>query len=148
MPQSLSAVYVHLVFSTKERRALIPQESKAELHAYIAKTLSNHGCHAIAMNSMPDHIHILYNLSRSMTMAKVTQEVKTGSSRWLKQQGGLWYGWQSGYGSFSVSESLLGQVSNYINSQEEHHKKLSFQDEFRKLLIKHRIEYDENYVWD
>lgn len=81
-------------------------------------------------------------------MAKVAQEVKTGSSRWLKKQGGIWDGWQSGYGSFSVSESLLGQVSNYINKQEEHHQKMDFQDEFRTLLRKHRIEFDEDYVWD
>ena len=108
MPQSLSAVYVHLVFPTKERSAIIPKELKVELHAYIAKTLSNHGCHSIVINSMPDHVHILYDLSRSMAMAKVAQEVKTSSSRWLKNQGGMWYGWQLGYGSFSVSESLLG----------------------------------------
>ncbi len=148
MPQSLSSVYVHLVFSTKERRSLIPEESKEELHAYIAKILSSHSCHAIVMNSMPDHIHILYNLSRSTPMAKVAQEVKSASSRWLKNQEGAWHGWQSGYGAFSVSESLLGQVSNYINNQEEHHKKISFQDEFRTLLRKHRIDFDESYVWD
>ena len=148
MPQSLSAVYVHLVFSTKERRTHISKDLKEELHAYIAKTLSNNGCHAITINSMPDHIHILYDLSRSLTMAKVAQEVKTGSSRWLKNQNAEWGGWQLGYGSFSVSESLLGQVSRYIKRQEEHHQKMSFQEEFRTLLRKHRIEFDENYVWD
>lgn len=148
MPQSLAKLYVHLVFSTKDRRNLIPQDSKDELHAYIAGILSNLGSHAVVMNSMPDHIHILFNLSRSVTVAKAVATVKSSSSLWMQEQGHSWYGWQAGYGAFSVSESQLGVVSNYINQQEEHHKKISFQDELRQLLQRHRLDYDENYLWD
>ncbi len=148
MPQSLSKLYLHLVFSTKERKGLIPKEKKEELHGYIAGILANHNCHAVAINSMPDHIHLLFNLSRTITVAKIVEQVKSSSTHWLNDQGIRWERWQAGYGVFSVSESQLGIVSNYINQQEKHHKTISFQDELRQLFYKHRIEFDERYVWD
>ena len=148
MPQSLSQVYVHLIFSTKERRPLLPVAEKGTLHAYIAGILSNIGCHAVEINSIPDHIHILYNLARTKTMAQVVEAVKSSSSHWIKNQGKVWHGWQGGYSSFSVSESVLETVSSYIKNQEEHHKKHSFNEELIILLRKHRTKYDEQYLWD
>ncbi len=148
MPQSLSKVYIHLVFSTKERRFLIAPEHKDALHAYIAGILNNLGSQAVVINSMPDHIHILFNLSRTVTIAKVVEEVKTSSSHWMKAKVQCWYGWQGGYASFSVSESQIGTVTRYITKQEEHHQKLSFKEELRALLKKHRLDFDERYLWD
>lgn len=146
MPQSLSKLYVHLVFSTKERRALI--QNKEELHAYIVGILANLRSNAIIINSMPDHIHILFKLSRTVTVADVVAAIKSGSTNWMKPEGIAWEGWQSGYGAFSVSESQLDIVRKYIERQEEHHAVMSFQDELRELYKKHRIDFDEKYVWD
>ncbi len=148
MAQSLSKLYVHLVFSTKDRRDLIQKDLKNELHSYVAGILLNHDSHAININSVSDHIHILFNLSRTQTLSKIVGTIKTSTTCLIKEKGLTWCGWQSGYGAFSVSESQLQIVNNYISNQEKHHQTLSFQDELRELLRKHNIEFDEKYVWD
>ena len=150
MPQSLANVLVHLVFSTKERRPLLRDDVRSKLHAYIIGILENHGSPSLETNSVADHIHILFSLSRTITIAKIVEEVKTGSSSWLKTQGDDYrnFHWQNGYGAFSIGQSQMEEVKKYIANQPEHHRKISFQDEYRKFLERYQIQYDERYVWD
>ena len=111
---------------------------------------SNHGCPALLINGVEDHVHILCQLGRTISIADLIREVKTASSEWVKSQpsGPRDFSWQSGYGVFSVSQSLVEKVRDYIATQEEHHRKKTFQDELRALFRRHGIEFDERYVWD
>lgn len=149
MPQSLSKVLVHLIFSTKHHEPVIGQEIRPHLHAYLVGVLENIKCPSFQTGGVADHVHILYLLHRTMSQADVVEEVKTSSSKWMKQDGGMrGFSWQSGYGSFSVCEAHAAAVIKYIQNQEEHHKKHSFQDEYRKFLEEYGVAYDERYVWD
>ncbi len=151
MPQSLSAVYIHLVFSTKDRRPFLRDKSvRVSLHSQlggISKTLE---CPPLQVGGIEDHVHILARLSRTMTQADWVKEIKRVSSGWLKTKGREYadFEWQGGYADFSVSQSNLEEVKKYIAGQEEHHRKMSFQEELRVLLRKHELEWDEQYVWD
>ena len=151
MPQSLSAVYIHLVFSTKERRPFLRDTSvRAALHAYmggISKTLE---CPPLIVGGVDDHVHLLCRFGRTISQAEWVKEVKRISNGWLKEHGPEYsdFEWQGGYADFSVSQSNLEQVRQYIAGQEEHHRKMNFQDELRALLRRHEIEFDERYVWD
>jgi putative transposase len=151
MPQSLARVVLHVVFSTKNRVPFLREtEVRARLHAYMAGVLQNIGCEPILINGVEDHVHILCNLSRKVTIAGLVEEAKKSTSKWMKEQRPQYgdFFWQGGYGSFSVSQSNVEQVRAYIATQEEHHSTVSFQDEFRALCRKHGIEIDERYVWD
>jgi len=150
MPQSLAKILVHLVFSTKHRERVLSDDVREELHRYIAGIPKNHESPAILINSVEDHIHILFSQSRNCSLADLVEEVKKGSSKWLKTKGRAFarFHWQNGYGAFSVSQSNVKQVKEYIQNQQEHHKRQSFQDEFLAFLKRHEIEYDERYVWD
>ena len=150
MPQSFSAVLVHLVFSTKNREPTIRNSIESELHAYSTTVLKNADCPTFAVNGMSDHLHALFALSRVKTIAQVVEELKTSTSKWIKTKGPDFRGfhWQSGYAAFSVSRSNFDQVSDYIREQKQHHRERSFQDEFRTLLTKHDISFDERYLWD
>jgi len=150
MPQSLAKLLVHIIFSTKLRQPLIHPEVAPDLNAYLGGILSDLGCRPIVINSVVDHTHILCCLSRNHAVAKVVEDVKKGSSKWLKTKGPAMrdFYWQAGYGAFSVSESNAEAVRQYIAKQEEHHRKVTFQDEFRAFLRRHGVEYDERYVWD
>jgi len=150
MPQSLSNVLVHLVFSTKDRRPLIADPVREPLHRYITGVLQHHDSPLIAINSVPDHVHILFKQSRKFALSELVEQVKSGSSGWIKKQpvGERDFYWQAGYGAFSIGQSQVEVVMDYIAKQPEKHKKKSFQDEFRGLLKKYQIEYDERYVWD
>lgn len=150
MPQSLAKIYLHLVFSTHDRRESIPDSMRDALHCYTATVLSNLGCHAILINSTKDHVHVLFELSRTLAVSKVVEDVKKSSSKWLKTQPGITdvFRWQNGYGVFSVSPSNLDAVRNYVAMQQEHHSRYTFQDELRTLLKKHDIKYNELHVWD
>ncbi len=151
MPQSLAHVILHVVFSTKNRAPLLrDQDLRSRLHAYIAGTLHNIGCEPILIGGVEDHVHILCNLSRTVTIAALVEESKKGSSKWMKDHGSAYrdFYWQGGYGAFSVSESYVEKVRTYVAGQEEHHRKISFQDEYRALCVKHRVTLDERYVWD
>jgi len=151
MPQSLSAVYIHLTFSTKERRPWLRDKTTRDaLHAYlggISKTLE---CPPLIIGGVEDHVHLLCRFGRTITQAEWVKELKRVSNGWLKEQGRNYadFEWQGGYADFSVSQSNLEQVKQYIASQEEHHRQITFQDELRALLRKHEIEFDERYVWD
>jgi putative transposase len=151
MPQSLARIVVHVVFSTKHRVPFLKSpELRARLHAYMAGVLQSIGCEPILLNGVEDHVHILCNLSRTITIAGLVEEVKKGSSKWMKEQVASCsdFYWQGGYGAFSVSQSNVDQVQDYVAAQEEHHRKATFQDEFRALCRKHGVELDERYVWD
>jgi REP element-mobilizing transposase RayT len=151
MPQSLARIVLHVVFSTKNRGPFFKQpELRAELHAYLAGILRSIDCDPILINGVEDHVHVLSNFGRTITVAKMVEEMKKSSSRWLKNQGPTFHNfyWQAGYGVFSVSQSNVEQACAYVADQEERHRKISFQDEFRALCRKHGIEIDERYVWD
>jgi len=151
MPQSLANVLLHIVFSTKERRALLQNPTlRDEMHRYIAGVSANLGCPAIIVGGATDHVHLLANQSRKIALAEWVKEIKRASSLWAKKRDAQWdlFQWQAGYGAFSVSQSRKGRVQEYIRSQEEHHRRLSFQDELRQLLTKHNVAFDERYVWD
>ena len=151
MAQSLAKILVHTVFSTKDRRPFLRDKPlRDELHNYLGGILANHDCQPIIIGGVEDHVHILSTLSRTMAASEMVKEVKRGSSLWLKTKSPDLhdFAWQSGYGIFSVGHSQVEDVRNYIAGQEEHHRKVSFQDEFRKLLERYKIEFDERYVWD
>ena len=149
MPQSLSHIYIHLVFSTKNRQSFISESIAPDLYAYMA-TVFHDECKSTAklIGGVEDHIHALFNLSRTWCMADVVEAVKTSTSKWMKTQGTKDFSWQSGYGAFSVSRSNVDVVAEYIRNQREHHRRWDFKTEFRGLLEKHDVEYDERYVWD
>lgn len=150
MSQSLANIYVHLIFSTKERFPFLSPEVRPDLHAYMATVLANLNSPAVLINSVEDHVHILFNMGRTITLAQVVEDVKKSSSKWIKTQAANLanFAWQAGYGGFSVSESNVPKVANYIQNQEEHHRVKTFQEEYREFLNKHKIKFDEKYVWD
>jgi putative transposase len=150
MPQSLSRILVHLVFSTKNREPILTPSIQNELHPYLAGTLDNIGCPSIQVGGMEDHVHLFFGLSRTRTIADVVETVKTSSSKWIKTKGvGLAeFHWQLGYGAFSVSQSDADAAVAYIRNQAQHHQKWTFQDEYRRLLERYQVAFDEQYVWD
>ena len=150
MPQSLSRLIVHIVFSTKSRVPVIQKPFRDELYAYVGGILRNQKSPVIKIGGTADHVHILCLLSKTLPLAKIVEQTKVNSSKWLKTLGPQFKGfhWQNGYGGFSVSESSLESVAHYIDRQEEHHRKMTFQEEYLKLLERHGVGYDERYVWD
>ncbi len=150
MPQSLAKIYVHLIFSTKGREKVIPRHLHPELHDYMGGVLRDLGCTAVEINTEPDHAHLLFLLSRTETLGDIVRQVKTGSTEWLQRQLPILrnFHWQNGYGAFSVSQSNLAEVKEYICNQQKHHQVMSFQEEYRRFLAKYEVEYDERYVWD
>jgi REP element-mobilizing transposase RayT len=150
MPQSLARLHIHLVFSTKNRERFLTDAVRDSLHAYMATVLQNLGCAPVLINSEEDHVHILFELARTVSVSQAVEDVKKSSSRWIKTQGQEFaeFAWQAGYGAFAVSESNVCVVRDYIAGQREHHRKKSFQEEYRAFLEKHRVAFDERYVWD
>jgi REP-associated tyrosine transposase len=151
MPQSLAKILVHTVFSTKQRRPFLrDRKLRIEMHAYLGGILANLDCQPIIVGGVEDHVHLLYALARTRDAATMVKEVKRGSSLWIKTKSPELrdFSWQNGYGIFSMGFSQIPEVKQYIANQEEHHRKMSFQDELRTLLQRYQIEYDEHYVWD
>ncbi|HUT34414.1 MAG TPA: IS200/IS605 family transposase [Planctomycetota bacterium] len=150
MAQSLSNILVHLIFSTKERQPLIGEGVADELYRYLATACATCGCPALRIGGTEDHVHILLSLSRTMAVSDLVEEVKKGASKWIKTKGPDYrlFTWQAGYGAFSIGQSQAEAVTRYIDGQREHHKKRAFQDEFRALLRRYQVEFDERYVWD
>ncbi|MHB9134315.1 MAG: IS200/IS605 family transposase [Armatimonadota bacterium] len=150
MSQSLSQLLVHLVFSTKHRVPMLHDDIRDELHAYTIGILRHYESPSIITNSVEDHGHILFSLSKNYALAKIIEEVKKGTSKWLKTKGPSYasFYWQTGYGAFSVSPGDVEEVKRYIANQQEHHRTVSFQDELRALLRQYGIEFDERYLWD
>ena len=150
MPQSLAQILVHLVFSTRNREPWIDDGIRDELHAYIAGIIENRKGTLLKAGSVSDHIHLFMVHPRTASPSDLVQEIKTGSSKWLKTKGAQYtlFHWQGGYGIFSISPGHRADVEVYVANQEEHHRRTTFQDEFRRLLHKYQIPFDERYVWD
>jgi len=151
MPQSLADVVVHIIFSTKDRVPYLRRpEHRTGLEGYLVGALENLNSPSIKVGAVEDHIHILCHLSRTISIAKLLEEIKKTSSAWIKTQDRALEGfyWQAGYGAFSVSRSNVEQVKAYIENQDQHHKRMTFQEEFRLFLQRHGVEYDERYIWD
>lgn len=150
MPQSLSFLLIHLIFSTKDRAPVLTAPICKELYAYLATVVRRVDCECFRVGGVADHVHVAIRLSRTVTVAQLVQELKTGSSKWLKTQSPelAQFAWQSGYGAFSVGPSDLNALIGYIDTQEEHHRRRSFQEEYRVFLTRYGIEFDERYIWD
>ncbi len=149
MAQSLAQLYVHLVFSTKERRPFIPPQTSPRLHGYLARTLDALSCPSVQVGGVADHLHLLFRLSKNLALSEAVKHAKIESSKWMKQEGNVGeFAWQTGYGGFSVSASHVDSVTAYIANQPAHHQARSFQEEFRILLRKYNVAYDEAYLWD
>jgi len=151
MPQSLAKILIHIVFSTKHRTPWLKDvHVRHELHRYMMGTLQGIECWPLTINGVDDHVHILCQLSRKTAVMDLVEQVKTASSKWIKTKGDVYrdFHWQAGYGVFSISESKRGDVVHYIDTQEEHNRRMSFQEEFRAMCARHGIEIDERYVWD
>jgi putative transposase len=151
MSQSLAKILIHTVFSTKDRHPFLKDVAlRSEMHHYIGGILSNLDCQPIIVGGVEDHVHFLCALARTVDCAKMVKEVKRGSSVWIKTKGVELkeFHWQNGYGIFSIGFSQIQVLKAYIENQAEHRRKISFQDEFRGLLDRYEIKYDESYVWD
>lgn len=150
MPQSLAHVLIHVIFSTKARKPTLTAEICGELHAYLGGIIRELGGKPVAINGTTDHVHLLVALPPVISLSDALRVVKANSSRWVHEK---WptkksFGWQAGYAALSVSESNAENVIRYIANQKMCHKKMSFQDELLAFLKKHRIDYDERYIWD
>ena len=150
MPQSLSSILIHLIFSTKNREPFITPEIESELHPYMATIFRGMKCPSLAIDGTSDHIHVLFSMARIVTIADLVEEVKTESSKWIKTKGQEFrnFHWQRGYGGFSIGQSQVSTLKGYIHNQKRHHRRVTFQEEYRKFLMSYGIEYDERYVWD
>lgn len=150
MGQSLVKNYVHIVFSTKYRQPLITEEIEKELYNYMLEICRRLNCDPIIIGGFTDHIHILCKLSTRIPLMKLLEEVKAHSSKWIKTKGIEFanFYWQNGYGAFSVTPSDMDRLINYIKNQKQHHSKSTFQNEYRSILKKYDMPYDERYVWD
>ncbi len=141
---------MHLVFGTKDRAPFLAAEIRGELLAYATGTLKNIGCPVVQIGGTADHVHVLFDISRTLSLSQVVEKVKTSSSKWIKGKGERYvrFAWQAGYGAFSVGPAVVAAVVRYIRGQEEHHRSNTFQDEFRRLCREAGVELDERYVWD
>ncbi len=150
MSQSLSNILLHIVFSTKNRENMIYPETEKELYPYIATICKSLDCQALEIGGTENHIHILSRLSRTVTVSRLVEKIKSGSSKWIKSKGDLFrtFFWQNGYGAFSIGFSNVPALKKYIVNQKEHHKHRTFEDELRDILKKYQIGYDERYLWD
>jgi len=150
MSQSLSKLYVHIIFHIKKNSPKIGNEIKDALYAYMGSILKDNQSVSIAINGVEDHVHILCILSKNITLAKLVEEVKRHSSRWIKTQDSKYKGfaWQGGYAGFSVSPSIVEKTKEYIQNQEEHHKIRTYREEVILFLKEYKIEYNEDYLFD
>ena len=148
MAQSLSKLFVHIVFHVKNKSNGIRFEEKSELYAYMASIIKDNESIPILINGVEDHVHILCVISKNIVLAKLVEGIKRHSSRWIKTKGRYYdkFAWQEGYGGFS-SPSLHDKTKEYISNQEEHHKKSSFKEEYLRFLEEYGIEYNEEYLW-
>jgi REP element-mobilizing transposase RayT len=150
MPQSLALVIVHIIFSTRDRNPVLEHPIRHDLHAYLAARARIAGCECYCVGGVADHVHLAVRLSRTVTVAKLVEDLKTATLKWLKTQSPKLktFSWQSGYGAFSVGPSDLPALRKYSEAQEAHHARHAFQEEFLALLKKYGVECDERYLWD
>ena len=148
MASTFSCLRYHIVFSTKERRPLIRDEWRSRLHAWMGGALRKLDGIALDVGGVADHVHLLASLKPVHALADVMREIKHASSQWVHDEiGDRKFAWQEGYGAFTVSESAVETVKTYIDNQDEHHRKQSFQDEYRELLRRHGVQFDERFLW-
>ena len=150
MPQSLSKVIIHIIFSTKGREAWLDRDVRPRMHAYVATVCRDLNAEALRVGGVADHLHVVTTLPRTISQAAMVKTVKKTSSKWIEGLDSKYrqFYWQRGYGACSVSPSQLDAVLEYVESQEEHHRTRSFQEEYRDFLRKYGVEFDERYVWD
>ena len=151
MSQSLSKIYLHLIFSTKDRIPYLTDRGlRREVHAYLAGACRDLGSPSIAVGGVEDHVHMLFYMSRTSPVSDLVAELKRESSKWIKSKDSSLasFYWQKGYGVFSISPAHVEALTSYIANQESHHRNESFQDEYRRLLRKYDVEFDERYVWN
>ena len=148
MPHTHTNLLTHVIFGTKDRMPLIPPDIKPRLHAYMGGIVREIGGKAYVVNGTNDHIHLLISLPPALALSDAVRVLKANSSRWMRdEKKARRFGWQPGYGAFSVSRSNVKTVAAYIETQEEHHRKISFRDEFVTFLKRHDIEFDERFLW-
>ena len=150
MGQSIMRNYLHISFSTKHRQPFITESVEPDLHNYLGGVCNKLDCQPLIVGGYYDHVHILCMLSKKIAAVKLLEEIKSHSSRWMKTKGSEFeqFYWQDGYGAFAVSFSNVDAVKAYLANQESHHRVQTFQDEFREILRRHEMEWDERYVWD
>ncbi|MDD4514236.1 transposase [Massilibacteroides sp.] len=150
MAQSLSKLYIHVIFHVKDNTCLIKSEIEAELYAYIGAIIKQSGSIPILLNGTENHIHILCVMSKNIALSTLVEDIKRNSSRWIKAKDRYYenFAWQGGYAGYSVSQSKVKVVKEYINLQKEHHKKYSFKDEYLRFLSEYNIDFNEQYLWN
>ena len=148
MAQTCGNLVVHLIFSTKLRKPLIAPDIRSDLFAYLGGIVRELRDTALIINGTCDHVHMLIRIRPTHSIAEIARIVKTNSSGWIRKKGHKEFAWQAGYGVFSVSESSIPAVTKYIATQDEHHQRRSFQEEFLEFLKKNKVAYDERYIWD
>ena len=150
MSQSLSKVILHIIFSTKNREPWLESDVRPRMHAYLATVCRDLGAELVRVGGVADHVHIVTTLPRTVSQAQLVEEIKKASSKWIKTLDARYRGffWQRGYGAFSVSPSQLDTLVQYVEAQQEHHRTRTFQEEYRELLRRHGVDFDERYVWD
>jgi REP element-mobilizing transposase RayT len=150
MPQSLTKVILHIIFSTKNREPWLESNVRSRIHAYLATVCRDLGAEFTHVGGVADHVHVVTTLPRTLSQAELIEQIKKTSSKWIKTLDVQYHGffWQRGYGAFSVSPSQLDAVLNYVTAQQEHHRTRTFQEEYRELLRKHGVDFDERYIWD
>ena len=149
MSQSLSKLYVHIIYHIKHEEAYIRTEVEHELYAYIGSIIKQSNSIPIVVNGTENHLHVLCIMSKNISLAQLVEDVKRNSSRWIKTKGDHYknFAWQGGYAGFSVSQSKLETTYRYIENQKEHHKKMSFKEEYILFLKEYGIEYNDGYLW-
>ena len=149
MPNTYTQIYIQTVFAVENRMSLIKETWKEELHKYITGIIQNNKHKLIAINSMPDHIHIFIGMKPVQSVSHLLQDIKTNSSKWINENRFVRgkFNWQDGYGAFSYSHSHIDKVVKYIQNQQEHHKKKTFKEEYLEILKKFNIPYDERYLF-
>lgn len=148
MAHTYHKLLTHVIFSTKHREPFILPEWEADLYAYIGGIVRNRKADLLAAGGMPDHVHLLLKCPADIALADLVRDVKAISSKWRHDAADPAFGWQTGYGAFSVSQSMTDTVAGYIRGQPAHHRARTFRDEFVELLRKHEIAYDDRYLWD
>ncbi len=149
MPQSLSKIYIHLIFHIKTTSPTLREEDLPRLYGYLSQILTKNGCVNVKMGGVGDHVHILFLLSRDVSIAYIVEELKRNSSRWMKSLDRCYerFTWQGGYGAFSVSQSVVAKTIDYISQQKEHHTHHTFAEEYRKFLESYNVDYNPDYVF-
>jgi putative transposase len=150
MPQSLVKILAHIIFSTKNRNNLITPEIEPDLFGYMHGIIENNKSKLLLANGSSDHVHLLVSLGKTISISELIGDIKRDTSKWIKPKGREFrdFYWRVGYGAFSVGQSQVKQVIRYIEQQKEHHIKKSFKTEYRSILKRYEIEFDERYVWD